>query len=120
MGSQSREGEWNYAAASSGIVNTTTAVTIKAAPGAAMRNCVTDIQLMAEALGIASEVAIRDGAGGTVLWRIKIGTGGLTGGLSIHFDTPLKGSLGTLLEVVTLTASGTGAVYFNAQGYVAP
>jgi hypothetical protein len=29
---------WNYAAAASGIVNTTTAVTIKAAAGAGIRN----------------------------------------------------------------------------------
>jgi hypothetical protein len=74
---------------------------------------------VAEALGTASEVAIRDGAAGTVLWRQKIGTGGQTNGLAINFQTPLRGTANTLLEVVTLTASGTGAVYFNAQGYTA-
>ena len=112
--------EWSYAAAASGIVNTTTAVTIKAAPApATWRNYITDLQFMAEALGAATELAIRDGAGGTVLWRIKIGTGGLTGGLSVNFQSPLRGSPGNLLEVVTLTASTTGAVYFNAQGFIA-
>lgn len=116
----SPEAEWSYAAAASGIVNSNAAVTIKAAPGATLRNYVTAIQIMAEALGTASEVAIRDGAAGTVLWRTKIGTGGWTGGSSIRFPTPLMGSLGTLLEVITITASGTGAVYFNAQGFVAP
>jgi hypothetical protein len=34
----------------------------------------------------------RDRAGGTVLWRIKIDTGGLTGGPSVHFPTPFKSS----------------------------
>ncbi len=108
--------DWTYAAAASGIVNTTTAVTFKAAH-ATLRNYVTSIQVMAEALGAATELAIRDGAGGAVLWRTKIGTGGVTGGISIVFPNPLKGTANTLLEVVTLTASVTGAVYFNATGY---
>ena len=110
---------WQYAAATAGILNTTTAVTIKAAD-ASLRNYVTSLEIMSEALATATEVAIRDGAGGTVLWRIKIGTAGLTGGWDCTFPTPIRGSAATLLEVVTLTASGTGAVYFNAHGYVAP
>jgi len=108
---------WIYTAAASGIVNTTTAVTIKAAAGSGVRNYITAIQFSAEALGTATELAIRDGAGGTVLWRTKIGTGGLLGGRDIIFPNPLVGTANTLLEVVTLTASGTGAVYFNAQGF---
>lgn len=114
------EGDWKYAAAASGILNTTTAVTIAAAGGAGLKNYITGIQIMAEALGSATELAIRDGAAGTVIWRTKIGTGGLTNGLAIRFPSPLAGSANTLLEVVTLTASVTGAVYFNAQGYIAP
>ena len=110
---------WNYAAAAAGILNTTTAVTFKAAAGAGLRNYVTSIDIMAEVLGAATELAIRDGAAGTVLWRTKIGTGGLTSGRSITFPAPLKGTANTLLEVVTLTASVTGAVYFNATGFVA-
>lgn len=109
---------WSYAAAASGIVNTTTAVTIKAAAGAGLRNYISSIQVMAEALGTATELAVRDGAAGTVLWRQKIGTGGITGGLNVNFATPLRGTANTLLEVVTLTASTTGAVYFNAQGFI--
>jgi hypothetical protein len=108
--------DWSYAAAAAGIVNTTTAVTIKTAAGAGIRNRVSSIQIMAEALGAATELAIRDGAGGTVLWRTKIGTTGLTAGETIIFANPIFGTANTLLEVVTLTASVTGAVYFNAQG----
>lgn len=112
--------DWSYAAAASGIVNSTVAVTIKAAAGAGMCNYLTSLQIMAEALGAATELAIRDGAAGTVIWRTKIGTGGLTTGLQLNFPSPIRSTANTLLEVVTLTASVTGAVYVNAQGYVAP
>lgn len=108
---------WSYAAASGGISNTTTAVTIAAAAGSGIRNYLSSLQLSSDALGAATEIAIRDGASGTVLWRSKIGTAGLTGGESITFAPPLRGTANTLMEVVTLTASVTGAVYVDAQGY---
>jgi len=113
------EAGWVYAAALNGIVNTTTAVTVKAAAGASLRNYITNIQVMSEALTTATELAIRDGAGGTVIWRTKIPTGGLPT-LNIDFNVPLKSTANTLLEVLTLTASGAGAVYVNLQGFVAP
>lgn len=109
---------WSYAAAANGILNTTTAVTIKAAAAAGIRNYITSIQVFSEALTTATELAIRDGAAGTVLWRTKIPTGGLPTSQFV-FAVPLRGTAATLLEVVTLTASGTGAVYFNAQGFTA-
>lgn len=107
--------QWGYAAASGGIVNTTTAVTIKAAAGAGVRNVITSLQLAAGALGAATEVAIRDGAGGAVLWRTFITSGGVD--TEVVFPVPIIGSLNTLLEVVTLTATITGGVYVNAQGF---
>lgn len=110
------ENDWTYAAASGGISNTTTAVTVKTAGGASIRNYVTGIDVMADALGAATEIAIRDGAAGTVLWRSKIGTSGL-GLTSIIFPNPLRGTAATLCEIVTLTASITGAVYINVRGY---
>jgi hypothetical protein len=111
--------EWSYAAANLGIVNTTVAVTIKAAAGAGLRNYITSMQINTEALGTATELAVRDGAAGTVIWRCKIPTSGIPF-MMVKFDCPLKGTANTLLEVVTLTASVTGAVYVNAQGYAAP
>lgn len=114
------ENEWQYAAASGGITNTTTAVTLVAAQAAGIRNYLTSLQLSSDALGAATEIAIRDGAGGTVLWRGKIGMAGITGVSTIQFSNPLKSTAATLLEVVTLSASLTGGVYVNAQGYIAP
>ncbi len=110
--------EWSYAAAAGGILNTTTAVTIKSNV-ASLRNYLTSMQIRSETLTNATEIAIRDGAGGTVLWRTKISSSGMID-TQFHFECPLRSTANTLLEVVTLTASGTGTVYFNAQGYVAP
>jgi len=114
------ENEWVYAAASGGITNTTTAVTLVAAQAAGVRNYLTSLQISSDVLGAATEIAIRDGAGGTVLWRGKIGTAGIAGVSTIQFSDPLKSTAATLLEVVTLSASVTGGVYVNAQGYIAP
>lgn len=110
--------DWSYAAATGGISNTTTAVTVKAAGAAGIRNYVTSMQVYAPTLGAATEIAVRDGAGGTVLWRGYAPTGGIN--QTIQFESPIKGTAATLLEVVTLTATVTGGVYFNLQGYTAP
>lgn len=106
---------WSYAPASGGIVNTSTAATIKAAAGAGVRNYVTDLQINTAALGGATELAIRDGAGGSVLWRCQLQTSAMPL-MAINFQSPLVGSPNALLEVVTLTAV-TGGVFVNAQGY---
>lgn len=109
--------DWHYAAAASGIVSTTTAVTFKAASGTAgIRTYLTSIDISAIGAGTATELAIRDGAAGTVIWRIQIPAAGITDPFTITFNTPLKGTANTLMEVVTLTSSAT-PVYFNAHGY---
>lgn len=71
----------------------------------------------ADALGAATELAIRDGAAGTVIWRGKINTAGWLDGMEITFSPALRGTANTLVEIVTLTASVTGSVYCNLQGY---
>lgn len=110
--------DWTYAAISGGISNTTNPVTLVAAT-ASVRNYLTACQISSDALGAATELAIRDGAAGTVLTRMKIGTAGLTP-TNIEWPTPLKSTVNTLLEVVTLTATVTGGIYVNCQGYTAP
>jgi hypothetical protein len=109
---------WNYAPPASGLVNTATAVTIKAAV-AGQRGNISSIQIQHAPLGAATEFAIRDGAAGTVLWRISMPLTTAEGPQSYTFDPPLRqAAVNTLLEIVTLTASVTGAVYFNAQGFM--
>ena len=71
-----------------------------------------------DTLGGATELAIRDGAGGAMLWRHKLQTAP-NENMTFNFDVPLRGSPGNLLEVVTLTAV-TGGIYINCQGFVAP
>jgi len=110
--------EWVYPAASGGIVNSTAAVTMASAPGANARNYVTSIQVYAEALANATELVIREGTS-TVYWRIKIPTTGMPP-TQFTFEDPIRLALNSTLTVTTLTASGTGAVYVNAQGYYAP
>lgn len=109
--------QWSYAAATGGIDNSAVAVTIKAAV-ANERNYIEGCQFQHATLGGATEFAIRDGAAGTVLWRTGFPTTAmaLTG---VQFDPPLRGSVNTLVEVITLTGV-TGDVFVNCQGYVGP
>jgi hypothetical protein len=106
---------WTYAGPAGGIDASTTAVTFKAAAGAGLYNYITDIQVSHATLGNATELAIRDGAAGTVLWRMTLGTVA-NENISVQFRVPLRGSLNTLLEVITLQ-SATGDVIVNVQGY---
>jgi len=114
------ENEWSYVAASGGITNTTTAVSLAAGAGSGVRNYITSLQVSSDTLGTATEVVIRDGVGGAVLWRAKIGTAGTVGIQNIRFHPPLRGSSNTLLEAACVTATGTGSIYLNVQGYKAP
>lgn len=107
---------WSYAAGAGGITNSTTAATVKTAAGASIRNYVEALELSWDSLGTATEVAIRDGAAGTVLYRTKLPNGS-AGRETVKFGTALKGTANTLLEVVTLTATGTGSVFANLQGW---
>lgn len=111
---------WSYAPPVAGLVNTT-AVQIAAAPAdTVQRNYIDSIQIDATALTAASELVVRSGAAGTVLWRCNIGTAGLLGGRNIPFPQPLPGVPGQLLEIALLTNPIAGSVYLNAQGHTAP
>jgi len=104
---------WSYAAASGGIVNTT-GVTVKAAAGASTYNYITALQVINGHATVSTDVQLRDGAAGTVIWRGFAQAVG--GGISISFPTPLKQpTANTLLEVACGTTGS--AVYVNVQGF---
>lgn len=105
------EADWTSAAASGGIVNTTD-VTLAAAAGAGIRNYLTSIDIANTHASVDTEVVVKDGS--TVLWRRKFKAGDKA---SFHFNTPLKGSANTALNVACITTGSE--VYVNAQGYVA-
>jgi hypothetical protein len=108
---------FNYPAAASGIVNTTTAVQVRAAQAASIRTYVRSMQVQTATLGAATELVLRDGAAGTVMFRTQLQTTAMPL-TTITFDPPLRGTAATLLEVATLTAV-TGGVFVNVQGYSA-
>lgn len=105
---------WSYAAASGGITDTN-AVTIKAAAASGIRNYLRSMQVMNSA-AVASEFSIRDGSGGTVLYRGYV-PASMTLPQTISFNPPLRGTAATLMEVVMATTAT--ATRFNAQGWSA-
>lgn len=109
---------WSYANGATGILsNTTTAVTIKSAAGANVRNYIDSCTINTTAFGAAVPLAIRDGAGGTILFAVQVPTGGFLQPVSITFQQPLRGTANTLLEVVTTTANTSGTAWINCQGH---
>jgi hypothetical protein len=105
---------WTYAAPAGGLVSTT-AVTIKSAAGAGIRNYITRIDCVNSHQTTSTELVINDGAAGTVLWRGWLQAAG--GGYAISFDPPLRGTANTLLEIDEVTATGTAGVVFNCSGF---
>jgi hypothetical protein len=74
---------WNFASATGGIVNTTTAVTLKAAPADnTTRNYITDLQVQSATLGGATELAIR------ALAHPASDYGAAAGGLQLPVSSP--------------------------------
>lgn len=104
---------WSYAAASGGIVNTT-AVTVKAAAAAGIKNCITSVQVINAHATVSTETLILDGAAGTVLHRGWAQAAG--GGYAHEFPVPICGTAATLIEVDNVTTGA--AVYYNLQGYI--
>lgn len=101
---------WQFAGATGGIVNTT-AVALNVAAGAGVRNYVTAIQYFNSA-ATASEIEIRDGS--TVIWRGYV-PASMTAPAAVTFNTPLRGSANTAMNVALLTTATATRV--SAQGY---
>lgn len=110
--------QWTYSNGATGILsNTTTAVTIKAAAGASVRNYIDSLTINTTAFGASVPVVIRDGAGGTVIWSGNVPTAGWLQPVNIQFAIPLRSTANTLLEVATPTANTSGTVWLSVQGH---
>jgi len=109
---------WSYTSGVSPILsNTTTAVTIKAAAGAAVRNYIDSCQITTTAFTTSVPLALRDGAGGTVKWALTVPTTGFLQPVVVTFSPPLQGTANTLWEIVTTTANTVGTVTANCSGH---
>lgn len=110
--------EWQYAAASGGIVDNA-AVSMKAAVSG-KRNYVTGIQITNKDATVGTEVIVKSGS--TVIWRVYLAPGSpaaLSGLIpqGYVFSTPLKGGTN---EAITVECGTTSSETFvNAQGYTA-
>lgn len=112
---------WSYANGATGILsNTTTAVTIKTAAGASVRNFIDSCTINTTAFGAAVPLVIRDGAAGTIIWSQTVPTAGWLTPVNIQFRMPLRGTANTLLEIATPTANTSGTVYVSCQGHTGP
>lgn len=109
------ENEWNYPAVSGGITNTS-AVTLKAAAGAGLRNYLTSLQVKNPS-AVASEIIVRSATGAVVLWRGHV-SANMVESEQFNFPNPLKSAANDALEVIMVTTATQ--TYVNAQGYVAP
>lgn len=106
------ENEWQYAAASGGITNTSDVV-LQAAAGAGIKNYLTGLSV-ANASATATEVVVKDGS--TVIWRSYVAANLQL--KDIPFPTPLQSTANAALNVACIT-TGT-QTYISAQGYKAP
>lgn len=101
---------WSYAAATSGITNTSDVAAV-AAGGASVRHYITGVQVFNAHATVGTEVVIKDGS--TIIWRgyaVAVG-----GGCSAKFDPPLRGTANTAVNVANITTGS--ATYFNLQGF---
>lgn len=107
------ETDWQYATPIASPIANTTAVQLKAAGAANVRNYLTGLQFHNSAV-VASVITIQDGS--TVIWTGYM-PASMTAPVDISFATPLRGSAATALNVViNTTATST---FVSAQGYQA-
>lgn len=90
---------WAYTIASGGIT-TAAAVTIKAAAGATIKNFLSSFQLT-NGGATATEVELRQGAAGTVIWRDYLAAGAKT---NVNMADLPPSAVNQLIELAVLTA----------------
>lgn len=102
---------WNAVANSGALILAATAVSLKSAAGAGLRNYITHLQVRNANLLTEATVQVLDDT--TVIWSQPIAAG-----TAIGFPVGLVGSANKALNVKLAAAISTG-VSVNAQGYVA-
>jgi hypothetical protein len=110
---------WVSAPIAGGIVAIGDTVLVPTAPGASLRRYIKSVQISIGSLSAATELVIKDAAGGAILWRCMLPNGVPMIAVPIHFDRPLACALNGIPQVAILTAA-TGGVFLNAQGYTGP
>jgi hypothetical protein len=97
-----------------GLRTDTVVFNVKAAGAAGVRNYLTDLQYQNSHATVGSEIQVLDGA--TVIWR-GYAPPNMTIPAVIHFNTPLRGTAATGMNVQIIT-TGTNT-FINTQGYQA-
>lgn len=101
---------WQYATPVATPVTTTTAVVLRTAGAASIRNHVTAIQLI-NTSATAGAVSIQDGT--TVIWSTWL-PANMTAPCDFVFDVPLRGTAATAINFVANAAMN---IFVSAQGY---
>jgi hypothetical protein len=102
---------FQYATPVATPVTTTTAVALRAAGAASIRNHLTNIQLI-NTNAQAGAVSVQDGT--TVIWSTWL-PASMVAPVSFQFDIPLRGTAATAMNFVANT--GGMSIYVSAQGY---
>jgi len=103
--------KWKYAGVVGGIINTTETTILSGVAGKVP--VITNLQIK-NASAVASEYVIRDGVGGTIIFRGHLSASMLNCD-EINFDCDLVGTSGNALTLTVLTTATV--TYVNAQGY---
>ena len=103
---------WQYAGPTGGITDTADDA-IQAAGGAGVRHYLTDLTVINAHATVGTEVVIKDGS--TVIHRGYAAAAG--GGYTITFNSPLRGTAATALNVACITTGS--ATHVSASGFSA-
>lgn len=111
---------WSFAGIAGGVINNAE-FDIVAAAAATIKRLVDSVQVVNSHATVATEFVIKDGAGGTVLWRTFLppqpAAGAANPPVCANFVPPLRGTAATKLVGQCVTTGA--AVYFNCQGHTA-
>jgi hypothetical protein len=105
----------NFVSGATAAMTGTTTTSLIAAPGAGLRNYITQITVSNSHATVGTDVVIQNGSGGTTLYVIPAAA--VYGGAAINFPTPLRQpTTATALFCANVTTGASTRV--SASGYV--